>query len=367
MGAKRSAERMQELKDRLYRGMAENGITGAQADQVYEQLKSFADFGFPESHAASFAHLVYASAWLKCHYPAAFYAGLLASQPMGFYSPASLIADAQRHGLTVLAPEVNASNPVASLIPLGREPHAPLLGEADLRLGLDNVKGLGEPAALRIVAAREQDGPFQSLADLARRAGIGKERMEKLAVAGALESLEPDRRKALWTAGTVDERPGTIPGTGPSAPPPTLPGMSGAELARADYTGLGLSVQIHPMELVRASLDAAGVLPAAQLPYVEDGERIEVAGIVTHRQRPSTAKGVTFLSLEDETGIANIVCSQGLWKRWQSVASVARALVIRGAVEKPLDAAPETMPMIVADKLTLLDLNGPSAPSRDFR
>jgi error-prone DNA polymerase len=367
MGAKRSAERMQELKDRLYRGMAENEITGAQADQVYEQLKSFADFGFPESHAASFAHLVYSSAWLKCHYPAAFYAGLLASQPMGFYSPASLIADAQRHGLTVLAPDVNASDAVASLIPSGRERREPLLGEADLRLGLDNVKGLGEPAALRIVAEREQDGPFQSLADLARRAGIGKERMEKLAVAGALESLEPDRRKALWSAGTVDERPGTIPGTGPSAPPPTLPGMSGAELARADYTGLGLSVQTHPMELVRASLDAAGILPAARLPFVEDGERIEVAGIVTHRQRPSTAKGVTFLSLEDETGIANIVCSQGLWKRWQSVASVARALVIRGAVEKPLDAVPETMPMIVADKLTLLDLNGPSAPSRDFR
>ncbi|MEU5153784.1 error-prone DNA polymerase [Glycomyces sp. NPDC021274] len=367
MGAKRSAEKMEELRLRLYKGMAANGITGAQADQVYEQLKSFADFGFPESHAASFAHLVYSSAWLKCHYPAAFYAGLLASQPMGFYSPASLIADAQRHGLAVLAPDVNASNAVASLIPSGRERRAPILGEADLRLGLDNVKGLGEPAALRIVAEREQDGPFQNLADLARRTGLGKERMEKLAVAGAFESLEPDRRKALWTAGTVDERPGTIPGTGPAAPPPTLPGMSAAELARADYTGLGLSVQTHPMELVRASLDAAGVLPAAQLPFAEDGTRIEVAGIVTHRQRPSTAKGVTFLSLEDETGIANIVCSQGLWKRWQSVASVARALVIRGAVEKPLDAPKKTMPMIVADKLTILDLNSPSAPSRDFR
>ncbi|GAA2147409.1 error-prone DNA polymerase [Glycomyces algeriensis] len=367
MGAKRSAEKMEELRLRLYKGMAANGITGAQADQVYEQLKSFADFGFPESHSASFAHLVYSSAWIKCHYPAAFYAGLLASQPMGFYSPASLIADAQRHGLTVLAPDVNASEAVASLIPSGRERRAPILGEADLRLGLDNVKGLGEAAALRIVAERGQDGPFESLADLARRTGLGKERMEKLAVAGAFESLEPDRRKALWAAGTVDERPGTIPGTGPAAPPPTLPGMSGAELARADYTGLGLSVQTHPMELVRASLDAAGILPAARLPFAEDGTRIEVAGIVTHRQRPSTAKGVTFLSLEDETGIANIVCSQGLWKRWQSVASVARALVIRGAVEKPHDAPGDVMPMIVADKLTLLDLNGPSAPSRDFR
>ena len=366
MGAKRSAERMEELKARLYAGMAANGITGDQADQIYEQLKSFADFGFPESHAASFAHLVYSSAWLKCHYPAAFYAGLLASQPMGFYSPASLIADAQRHRLIVMAPDVNASKEVASLIPSERPLEAPLMGVADLRLGLDNVKGLGGPAAERIVAARA-DGPFQSLADLARRSGLDRERLEKLAVAGALESLEPDRRKALWTAGTVDERPGTIPGTGPAAPPPTLPGMSAAELARADYTGLGLSVETHPMELVRASLDAAGILPADRLPYIEDGVRIEVAGIVTHRQRPSTAKGVTFLSLEDETGIANIVCSQGLWKRWQSVASVAKALVIRGAVEKPVDAAKDTMPMIVADKLTLLDLNSPSAPSRDFR
>ncbi|MEV3936453.1 error-prone DNA polymerase [Glycomyces sp. NPDC049804] len=368
MGAKRSEERMEELRERLYSGMAERGITGADADRLYEQLRSFADFGFPESHAASFAFLVYSSAWIKCHYPAAFYAGLLASQPMGFYSPASLVADAQRHGLTVLAPDVNASEPVASLVPTGRPVKPPLIGEADLRLGLDNVKGLGEPAALRITAARAEGGPFQSLADLARRAGIGKERMEKLAVAGALESLEPDRRKALWTAGTVDERPDTIPGTGPAAPPPTLPGMSGAELARADYTGLGLSVQTHPMELVRAGLDAAGVLTAARLPYAEDGSRIEVAGIITHRQRPSTAKGVTFLSLEDETGIANIVCSQGLWKRWQSVASVARALVVRGAVEKPHDAVGDhVMPMIVADKLTLLDLSSPSAPSRDFR
>jgi len=367
MGAKRSAERMEELKARLYAGMAVNGIVGEQADQIYEQLKSFADFGFPESHAASFAHLVYSSAWLKCHYPTAFYAGLLASQPMGFYSPASLIADAQRHGLIVLAPDVNAGKEVASLIPTERRCEPPVRGAADLRLGLDNVKGLGAPAAERIVAAREADGPFTSLPDLARRTGLDKRQLEKLAVAGALDSIEPDRRKALWTAGMVDERPGTIPGTGPAAPPPTLPGMSAAELARADYTGLGLSVETHPMELVRASLDAAGVLPHDRLPFAGDGERVEIAGIVTHRQRPSTAKGVTFLSLEDETGIANVVCSQGLWKRWQSVATVARAMRIRGTVEKPHDAPEDTMPMIVADKLTVLDLNSPSAPSRDFR
>ncbi|MCC3763374.1 error-prone DNA polymerase [Glycomyces sp. TRM65418] len=367
MGAKRSAERMEALRVRLYAGMAERGIVGAQADQIYEQLKSFADFGFPESHSMSFAHLVYASAWLKCHYPAAFYAGLLASQPMGFYSPASLIADAQRHGLVVAIPDVNAAEEVASLMASERRCEPPVRAVADLRLGLGDVKGLGAPAAARIVAAREADGPFRSLADLARRAGLDREQLEKLAVAGALESLEPDRRKALWTAGTVDERPGTIPGTGPAAPPPTLPGMSAAELARADYTGLGLSVETHPMALVRTSLDAAGVVPNHLLPEVRDGARVEIAGIVTHRQRPSTAKGATFLSLEDETGIANVVCSQGLWKRWRDVASVAKALRVRGTVEKPHDAPGETMPMIVADKLVLLDLNSPTAPSRDFR
>ncbi|MQM24080.1 error-prone DNA polymerase [Glycomyces albidus] len=367
MGAKRSAERMEELKARLYAGMKEKGIAGAQADQIYEQLKSFADFGFPESHAASFAHLVWSSAWLKCHYPAAFYAGLLASQPMGFYSPASLIADAQRHGLAVLAPDVNASKETASLIPADRPCEPPLHGVADLWLGLDSVKGLGEAAGKRIVAAREAGGPFTSMADLARRAGLDQARLEKLAVAGALGSLEPDRRRALWTAGTVDERPGTIPGTGPAAPPPTLPGMSAAELARADYTGLGLSVETHPMELVRDLLDADGVLPARRLPFVPDGERVEVAGIVTHRQRPSTAKGATFLSLEDETGIANVVCSEGLWKRWRTVASVAKAMRVKGTVEKAVDAASDTMPMIVAYKLIQLDLNSPAAPSRDFR
>ncbi|THV23456.1 error-prone DNA polymerase [Glycomyces paridis] len=366
MGAKRSAERMEELKARLFAGMAAKGIVQEQAEQIYEQLKSFADFGFPESHAASFAHLVYSSAWLKCHYPAAFYAGLLASQPMGFYSPASLIADAQRHGLAVLAPDVDASAEHASLFADGEAVH-PVLGAAGVRLGFDGVKGLGAAAGARITAARAEGGPFTGLADLARRAGLDKGRMEKLAVAGALSGLEPDRRRALWTAGTIDERPGTLPGTGPAAPPPTLPGMSGAELARADYTGLGLSVETHPMDLVRAGLDAAGVVPAERLREVPDGDRVEVAGIVTHRQRPQTAKGVTFLSLEDETGIANIVCSQGLWKRWQNVASVARALVVRGSVEKPQDAPGDTMPMVVADKLTVLDLNGPSAPSRDFR
>ncbi|GAB3228270.1 error-prone DNA polymerase DnaE2 [Glycomyces halotolerans] len=367
MGAKRSTERMERLRERLYAGMAERGITGESADRIYEQLKSFADFGFPESHAASFAHLVYSSAWLKCHYPAAFYAGLLASQPMGFYSPASLIADAQRHGITVLPPEVNASAPVASLVETDRASRFPVLGTADIRLGFDNVKGLGEEAAERIAAAREEGGPYRDLSDLARRAGLGKGRLETLALAGALDSLEPDRRKALWTAGMVHEHPDMLPGTGPTAAAPTLPGMSDAELARADYIGLGLSTQTHPLELVRDSLEAEGVVPVERLPRTANGTRVEIAGIVTHRQRPPTARGVTFLSIEDETGIGNVICSQGLWKRWRGVAAGAKAMRIRGTVEHAADALGGTMPNLVADKLTALDLDAPTTGSRDFR
>ncbi|MCH7230845.1 error-prone DNA polymerase [Glycomyces sp. L485] len=366
MGAKRSAERMERLRERLYKGMAEREVTGDDADKIYEQLKSFADFGFPESHAASFAHLVYSSAWLKCHYPAAFYAALLASQPMGFYSPASLIADAKRHGITVLAPEVNASAPVASLIEPDPAPPFPVRGTATIRLGFDNVKGLGGDAVERIVAARE-DGPYRDLPDLARRARLGKGQLETLALAGVLDGLEPDRRRALWRAGMVREHPDMIPGTGPAAEAPVLPGMSRTELARADYAGLGLSTETHPIELVREVLTAEGVVPVDRLPGIENGTRVEIAGVVTHRQRPPTARGVTFLSLEDETGIGNVICSQGLWARWRSVAAGAKAMRVRGTVEHAADAQGATMPNLIADKLTTLDLETPTVGSRDFR
>ncbi|WP_211234881.1 error-prone DNA polymerase [Glycomyces arizonensis] len=366
MGAKRSTMRMEQLKGRLYTGMAERGITGAQADQIFEQLKSFADFGFPESHAASFAHLVYASAWLKCHYPAAFYAGLLAAQPMGFYSPASLIADAGRHDITVLAPDVNASGPIASLVDTGTAPVFPARGTAAIRLGLDQVKGLGPDPAGRIAAARTE-APFRDIAELARRAGLGKAHLEALAIAGTLASLEPDRRRALWTAGVVREGPGMIPGTGPAAPAPTLPGMDRAELARADYAGLGLSTRTHPIALARAALTAAGVVPIDRLPGIPDGTRVEIAGVVTHRQRPPTARGVTFLSIEDETGIGNVICTPGLWARWRTVAAGAKAMRIRGTVEHAADAIDGAMPNLIADKLGPLDLQTPTGGSRDFR
>jgi error-prone DNA polymerase len=367
MGAKRSTERMEALRERFYSGMAANGITGEEADRYWDQIKAFADFGFPESHSASFAHLVYASTWMKVHYPAAFYLGLLNAQPMGFYSPASLIADAQRHGITAYPPEVNASAADTILTQTERAAAGPVRGAADLRLGLGMVHGLAAATAERIAQARTEDGPFGSLADLTRRVGLHRADLERLATAGALDSITSDRRSALWSAGLPLERPGMIVGTGPAAPPPALPGMSAADLARADYAGYGLSVETHPITLVRAALTADNIMLIADLRTAEAGARVSVAGIITHRQRPPTARGVTFLSLEDETGIANVICSPGLWQRWRDVAVLAKALVVRGTVEFAVDAAPGAMPNLIADKLTLLDVGAVLSGARDYR
>ncbi|MEU5874204.1 error-prone DNA polymerase [Glycomyces sp. NPDC047369] len=367
MGSKRSTERMEALRTRFYDGMAANGIQGEEADRYWEQIKAFADFGFPESHSASFAHLVYASAWMKVHYPAAFYLGLLNSQPMGFYSPASLVADAQRHRITVHAPCVNASEADTILTGTDRHAVAPVRGAADLRLGLDMVHGLPAATADRIAHARTEGGPFTDLPDLTRRASLGRSDLERLATAGALASITGDRRSALWSAGLPLERPGMIAGTGPAAPPPALPGMSAADLARADYAGYGLSVDAHPISLVRAALDADDVTLISGLRTAEAGARVRIAGIITHRQRPPTARGVTFLSLEDETGIANVICSAGLWQRWREVATFAKALIVRGTAEYAVDAAPGAMPNLVADKLTLLDVGAVAAGARDYR
>ncbi|MFC4336215.1 error-prone DNA polymerase [Salininema proteolyticum] len=369
MGAKRSAERMEELKARLYEGMAGNGITGREADGIYHQLKSFADFGFPESHSASFAFLVYASAWLKCRYPAAFYAGLLANQPMGFYSPASLVADARRHGITVRSADVNASSAEADVEPLGREPSGPVLAHADLRLGLDSVRGLSTATAERITAARGEGGPFTSLWDLTRRAELTSAQAEALALAGALDSLEGDRRRAMWKAGMARHDPDALEGTDPASRAPTLPGMSDVELAHADWSGLGLSVRAHPMSFARDGLDAEGVLRIADLVDAEDGTRVEIAGVVTHRQRPATAGGTTFVGLEDETGLANVICSEGLWKVYRETAVSAAALRIRGLVTRASDGKEGVLSStsLTADRLAKLTLTTPTGRSRNFR
>ncbi len=394
MGSKRSTERMLALKERLMTGMASHGISRETGEQIFDKLKAFADFGFPESHAYSFAFLVYASAWLKVHHPAAFYAGLLAAQPMGFYSPQSLAADARRHGIEVLRPDVQQSGAAATVervgpTPPGGEPRlvprpsgtgpTPQPGvrtssgssregvdrparSLAVRIGLAAVRGISTALAEQIVEEREARGPFADQRDLVRRVRLTTGQLEALATAGALDGLGVTRREALWAAGALaQENPQTLPGVSVGVSAPTLPGLSPVETATADVWATGVSVDSYPTQFVRDGLDAAGVLRVEQAYRHETGRRVAVAGVVTHRQRPGTAGGVTFLSLEDETGLLNIVCSAGLWQRFRRTARTSRAMVVRGLLERQ-DGATN----LVAEHLAPLSLKVRST-SRDFQ
>ncbi|MDY6872260.1 MAG: error-prone DNA polymerase [Actinomycetota bacterium] len=353
MGSKRSAEKMRRLRGRFYDGMRQrHGITGEVADRIYDKLEAFANFGFPESHSLSFASLVFYSSWFKLHHPAAFCGALLRAQPMGFYSPQSLVADARRHGVTVHGPDVNASLAHATLENHGME----------VRLGLDAVRHIGDDLAERIFAERKAYGPFESLLDLTGRVQLSVPQTESLATAGALGCFGVTRREGLWAAGAAAaERPDRLPGVGSAGQIPALPGMSKLELAAADVWATGVSPDSYPTQFLRADLDAMGVVPAGRLLDVPDGTRVLVAGAVTHRQRPATAQGVTFLNLEDETGMANVVCSPQLWSRQRRLAQTAPAMVIRGIVQNATGAV-----TVVADKLGKLDMHVGSI-SRDFR
>ncbi|SKQ07325.1 Error-prone DNA polymerase [Mycobacteroides abscessus subsp. massiliense] len=353
MGSKRSPERMERLRARFYEGMQNlHGITGEKADRIYEKLYAFANFGFPESHAQSFASLVFYSAWFKLHHPAAFCAALLRAQPMGFYSPQSLVADARRHGVTVHGPDVNASLSYATLENQGLE----------VRIGLGAVRHVGAELAQKIVEERKAHGPFGSLLDLTGRIQLTTPQVEALATGGALGCFGMSRREALWVAGAAaGQRPDRLPGVGVSSRIPGLPEMGEVTRAAADVWATGVSPDSYPTQFLRARLDAMGVVPAKGLFGVPDGSRVLVAGAVTHRQRPATAAGVTFINLEDETGMVNVVCSVGLWARYRKLAVTARALIIRGQVQNASGAI-----SVVADQLRPLDLQIRST-SRDFR
>jgi error-prone DNA polymerase len=376
MGSKRSRQRMERLRDRLYEGMAERGITGEVADTIYEKLAAFANFGFPESHSVSFAYLVYASAWIKRHYPAAFCAGLLDAQPMGFYSPHSLVQDARRHGVDVRTPDLNSSgvgatlewspSPVCTHTPVR---HRPEIDQPAVRLGLSSVRSLGGDLAERIIAERAARGPYTSMEDLKRRVvGMKLDVLEALATAGAFgcfadERGQPlDRRRALWAAGAVaqtgrDRLRGVVTGT----EAPTLPGMSDRETAHADLWATGVAYDGHPTKFIRTDLEAMGVVTATGLWDIEPGSRVLVGGVVTHRQRPATASGTTFINLEDETGLVNIVCSKGCWARYRGIARGSPALLVRGRLERA-----EGVINVIADKLEALPVGAPLR-SRDFR
>ncbi|WP_433265618.1 error-prone DNA polymerase [Actinosynnema sp. CS-041913] len=353
MGAKRSTHRMERLRERFYRGAKANGVDGVLAEQIYAKLLAFANFGFPESHALSFAHLVFVSAWFKLYHPAAFCAALLRAQPMGFYSPQSLVADARRHGVRVLGPDVNASLPHATLERVD--------GEQAVRIGLAGVRTIGQQVAEDIVAHR-RSAPYRDMADFGGRVRLTTAQVEALATAGAFTGFGLDRRAALWAAGAVARiRPDRLPHTVVGTDAPALPGMDEVELAVADVWAMNLSPDSFPTQFVRDHLTSLGAVTTAALADASNGDRVLIGGAVTHRQRPATAGGVTFLNIEDETGMVNVVCTTGLWARYRKIARSSPALLIRGVVEKA-----EGVVSIRAERLQTLNLRIPSR-SRDFR
>jgi error-prone DNA polymerase len=347
MGSKRGVERIEKIKEKLYAGMARKGITGDHADAIYVKILSFANFGFAESHALSFALLVYASSWFKLRHPAAFLAGLLRNQPMGFYSPQSLVADARRHGVTVKRPDVNRSKAQADLEDAG----------SSVRLGLDSVKGIGLDVARMIEAGQ----PYGDIRDLSRRVGLSTGQLEALATAGAFDCFGLDRRQALWMAGYAESED-QLEGSTATPPPPTLPGMSELETTHADLWATRITTDIHPVEHWREWLAEMGVRRIADLGRLEHGRRVHVAGLVTHRQRPGTALGITFLNLEDETGMLNVICSEGVMRAHRQAARNRVAVIVRGRLERQ-----DGVTNLVADRVEALEVSLPGTSSRDFR
>jgi error-prone DNA polymerase len=368
MSSKRAPERIEEIRARLLSGMSEHGISLEVAEDIYEKILAFSSYGFPESHAISFAYLVYASAWLKCYYPAAFTAALLRAQPMGFYSPASLISDVRRHGVEVRGVDVNASEVLAKLesenTPSRRSPSAkpeggqPVPDQPAIRVGLAEVRNLGKDAAAAIVASQ----PYESLEDFARRTSLTVPALEALATAGAFGCFGLSRREALWAAGAAAGiAEGQLPGTtiGMTAPP--LAEMTPAEVTFADMWATGTYGGTHPIEHIRDGLAERGVSPAAELRDSRNGSLVTVGGLVTHRQQPGTARGVVFLSLEDETGMANVICPPDVWQQHRKIGMAASAMLVTGRVER-LDGAVS----LLATGLRKLRVVA-AARSRDFR
>jgi error-prone DNA polymerase len=327
------------FRRKLVEGMTARGYAREFAERCFQQIEGFGEYGFPESHAASFALLVYVSAWLKRHYPAAFAAALLNSQPMGFYAPAQIVRDAREHGVEVRPIDVNASDWDATLEDEG--------ARVALRLGLREIKGLGEAEAARLVAARGEG--HATAAELAHRAGLSRAALEALAAADAFRSLGLDRRAALWTVQGLEllRLPlfalAAVRGAAGSNLPPadvlaepavTLPLAPLGEEVLADYATLRLSLKAHPLALLRGALAGEGAVPAAELAHMRDGARLTVAGLVLVRQRPGTASGVIFATLEDETGVANIIVWPKVFERFRRTVLAARLLAVRGRLQR---------------------------------
>ena len=350
LGFKRAARAMADIEGKLRAGMARQGITGEPAEAIIRSITAFALYGFPESHAASFALLAYASTYLKAHHPAAFYAALLNNQPMGFYHPATIVRDAQRHGQVIRPIDVTRSGWLCAI-------------EADgaVRLGLRYVKGLREDAGKRLEAARLAR-PFDSVADLVRRGDVNREELARLGEVGALGGLGLERRQALWEGERAIRPAGALYAELPDPPSPSpLRPMTEEEEVVADYAGTGLSVGPHPMALRRAGLAKQGVTRAAELADRPHGSAVRVAGAVVVRQRPGTAKGFVFLNLEDETGLINVIVRPQHFARYRELLTGEPFLLVDGRLQHE-----DGVISVRADRLQALAVRLGALPSHDF-
>lgn len=385
MAAWRRKGGLEKFEQRLVDGMAARGYGEAFARQIYQQILGFGEYGFPESHSASFALLVYVSAWLKRHEPAAFCAALLNSLPMGFYAPSQLVADARRHGVDVRPVDVTVSDWDCTLEPAahaggtiaasGRaptdappsaapaRPFVPQQPEPALRLGLRRIAGLSEAGAQRIVEARRA-APFASSADLARRAQLDAHDLDRLADADALAALSGHRHDAVWDVAGVERLPPLLAASTFDEAQATLPVPTEGQDIVADYRTLGLTLRRHPLALLRRQLARQRLLTSAEVAQAPHGRIVRTAGIVIGRQRPDTASGVVFVTLEDETGATNVIVWRDLGDRQRRELLGSRLLAVYGKVERE-----GVVVHVLAGRLADLSgmLGGLVTKSRDFR
>jgi len=376
MAAWKKTGQLERHRDRLLAGFDRKGIDRKFGEALFEQIKGFGDYGFPESHAASFALLVYTSSWQKRHYPAHFACALLNSQPMGFYSAATILQDAERHGVEVRDVDVTQSEWDSTL-----EPVRPLAEDAEtqlcpraIRVGYRQVKGLSQSCARQLVTAR-RERPFASLEDAVRRAQLRDDEVERLAEAGAFETLLPGRRQALWQA-RAPRVSGLFAGTTALEPEVRLPALHAAEALLLDYQHKSLSVGDHPMRHLRKQLRSQGVLGSSELRERRKGELVSVAGVVICRQQPGTASGVVFITLEDETGFANLILWRAVYEQFRLPARHSSILLAHGEVERQVRADGSNLPggadaaviHLIVRSLSRLDVPGQDirAVSRDF-
>jgi error-prone DNA polymerase len=369
MGAWRRQGVIDTFRQKLIDGMDARGYSTEFAERLFNQIRGFGEYGFPESHAASFALLVYVSAWMKRHYPAAFTTALLNSQPMGFYAAAQLISDVRQHGVEVCPIDVNHSDWDCTLEPDAGKAHglrsAGTLGnDPALRLGFRMVRGLSFAHGEAIVERRQQGGLFTSFDDFTHRTRLSNAVLKKLSKADAFGTLGLNRRAALWHSLPEQKSLPLFDGAPTEEPAVNLPPLSQREQVVADYQTAGLSLRGHPIQFIRPLLDEMKVVPSSELSHLPVDRRYRVAGLVLLRQRPSTAKGITFVTLEDETGTANLIIRQDVWERYQPIASRAGALIVHGQLQR-LD---EVIHLLV-DRMEDLSrrLEGVESRSRDFR